>query len=144
MNSTEDWRPTGGSSASGAPSAPTPDDPRVVRALQEYLTAMEAGRKPDRREFQARYPELAQTLSECLDGLEFVRSAAPHLPKVTDSAAVIKAAESSGFTPAQIGLAWLLHRAPNVLLIPGTATTAHLEMNMAAGDVPVDVTAPVG
>src|SRR5205085_2402209 len=79
VNSTEDWRPTGGPSASEAPSAPTPDDPRVVRALQEYLTAMEAGRKPDRREFQARYPELAETLAECLDGLEFVRSAAPHL-----------------------------------------------------------------
>ncbi|BCY09138.1 aldo/keto reductase [Actinoplanes sp. L3-i22] len=66
-------------------------------------------------------------------------SAAPHLPKVTDAPAVIAAAESSGFTPAQVGLAWLLHRAPNVLLIPGTATLAHLEANMAAGDVPADV-----
>ncbi|MFF5075446.1 aldo/keto reductase [Actinoplanes sp. NPDC000266] len=71
-------------------------------------------------------------------------SAAPHLPKVTDAPAVIAAAGASGFTPAQIGLAWLLHHAPNVLLIPGTATMAHLEANMAAGDVPPDVTAPVG
>ncbi|MEV4350296.1 aldo/keto reductase [Actinoplanes sp. NPDC049596] len=70
-------------------------------------------------------------------------SAAPHLPKVTDAPAVIAAAATSGFTPAQIGLAWLLHRAPNVLLIPGTATMAHLEANMAAGDVPLDVTASV-
>lgn len=71
-------------------------------------------------------------------------SAAPHLPKVGDAPAVIAAAEQSGFTPGQIGLAWLLHRAPNVLLIPGTATVAHLEENMAAGDVPIEVTASVG
>ena len=70
-------------------------------------------------------------------------SAAPHLPKVTDAPAVIAAAASSAFTPAQIGLAWLLHRAPNVLLIPGTATMAHLEENMAAGDVPLNVTTAI-
>ncbi|BCJ47291.1 oxidoreductase [Actinoplanes ianthinogenes] len=62
--------------------------------------------------------------------------AVPHLAKVTDAPAVIAAAEASGYTPAQIGLAWLLHRAPNVLLIPGTATLSHLEANMAVADVP--------
>jgi pyridoxine 4-dehydrogenase len=70
-------------------------------------------------------------------------SAVPHLPKVADSPAVIAAAEASGFTPAQIGLAWLLHRAPNVLLIPGTASVSHLEANMAVADVPLTATVQV-
>jgi aryl-alcohol dehydrogenase-like predicted oxidoreductase len=35
----------------------------------------------------------------------------------------------------QVALAWLLHRAPNVLLIPGTGSLAHLRENLAAGDM---------
>jgi pyridoxine 4-dehydrogenase len=38
-------------------------------------------------------------------------------------------------TPMQTALAWLLHRAPNVLAIPGTSSRAHLRENLAAGDV---------
>jgi pyridoxine 4-dehydrogenase len=41
-------------------------------------------------------------------------------------------------TPAQIALAWLLGLAPNVLLIPGTRTRAHLAENLAAADVSLD------
>jgi aryl-alcohol dehydrogenase-like predicted oxidoreductase len=35
----------------------------------------------------------------------------------------------------QVALAWLLHRAPNVLLIPGTSSLAHLRENLAAAKV---------
>jgi aryl-alcohol dehydrogenase-like predicted oxidoreductase len=35
-------------------------------------------------------------------------------------------------TPLQVALAWLLHRAPNILLIPGTSSVAHLRENLAA------------
>ena len=38
-------------------------------------------------------------------------------------------------TPMQIALAWLLHRAPNVLLIPGTSSLAHLRENVAAAEL---------
>lgn len=38
-------------------------------------------------------------------------------------------------TPAQVALAWLLHRSPVVLPIPGTSTVAHLEENLAAAEV---------
>ncbi|SNS51074.1 Predicted oxidoreductase [Actinomadura meyerae] len=62
----------------------------------------------------------------------------PGLPKVTDEPAVHAAAESLDVTPAQVGLAWLLHHAPNVLLIPGTADPAHLEANMAVGEIAFD------
>ena len=38
-------------------------------------------------------------------------------------------------TPMQVALAWLLHRAPNMLLIPGTSSVAHLRENLAAGQL---------
>ena len=41
-------------------------------------------------------------------------------------------------TPAQIALAWLLRLAPNILLIPGTRTRAHLAENLAAAEVSLD------
>jgi aryl-alcohol dehydrogenase-like predicted oxidoreductase len=41
-------------------------------------------------------------------------------------------------TPAQVALAWLLHKAPKVLLIPGTSSLDHLEENLAAADLALD------
>ncbi|MGW1029981.1 aldo/keto reductase [Streptomyces sp. NPDC002577] len=64
--------------------------------------------------------------------------ALPGLPKVLDEQAVQAAARALGCTPAQVGLAWLLHHAPNVLLIPGTADARHLEANLAAGAITLD------
>ena len=48
------------------------------------------------------------------------------------SAALEKAAKDHGVTVYQLGLAWLLHRSPVMLPIPGTSSLAHLEENMAA------------
>ncbi|MFI9163065.1 aldo/keto reductase [Kitasatospora aureofaciens] len=62
----------------------------------------------------------------------------PGLPKATDEPAVHAVAASLGVTPAQVGLAWLLHHAPNVLLIPGTADPAHLEANIAVSEITFD------
>ena len=39
--------------------------------------------------------------------------------------------------PMQVALAWLLHRAPNVLLIPGTSSVAHLRENLAAAQLAI-------
>jgi len=39
-----------------------------------------------------------------------------------------------GATPMQLALAWLLRRAPNILLIPGTSSVAHLQENLAAAE----------
>lgn len=41
-------------------------------------------------------------------------------------------------TPSQIALAWLLHRDQRILLIPGTTSVAHLEENLAAGEIALD------
>ena len=38
-------------------------------------------------------------------------------------------------TPMQVALAWLLQRSPNILLIPGTSSVAHLRENLAAGQL---------
>ena len=38
-------------------------------------------------------------------------------------------------TPMQLALAWLLRRAPNILLIPGTSSVGHLRENLAAGEI---------
>ena len=37
--------------------------------------------------------------------------------------------------PMQVALAWLLHRSPNIMLIPGTSSLAHLRENLAAGQL---------
>jgi pyridoxine 4-dehydrogenase len=40
-----------------------------------------------------------------------------------------------GATPMQVALAWLLRRAPNILLIPGTSSVGHLQENLAAAEL---------
>ncbi|MEM6402570.1 MAG: aldo/keto reductase [Cyanobacteria bacterium P01_D01_bin.116] len=40
-----------------------------------------------------------------------------------------------GVKPNQVALAWLLHRAANIILIPGTTTIAHLEENIKTGEI---------
>jgi aryl-alcohol dehydrogenase-like predicted oxidoreductase len=40
-----------------------------------------------------------------------------------------------GAKPMQVALAWLLHRAPNILLIPGTSSLTHLRENLKAPEL---------
>ena len=49
-------------------------------------------------------------------------------------------AKDLGSTPMQVALAWLLKRAPNILLIPGTSSVQHLRENLAAAnlELPID------
>ena len=48
------------------------------------------------------------------------------------SAALSRVAQGLDATPMQVALAWLLQRSPNILLIPGTSSVAHLRENLAA------------
>jgi len=68
-------------------------------------------------------------------------SAFPGMPKVSEHPAVVALADALGATPAQVGLAWLLAHAPNILLIPGTSSLEHLTQNLATGDVRLDADA---
>ena len=51
------------------------------------------------------------------------------------SSTLTQVAERIGATPMQVALAWLLKRAPNILLIPGTSSREHLRENLAAADL---------
>jgi aryl-alcohol dehydrogenase-like predicted oxidoreductase len=48
------------------------------------------------------------------------------------SSALSEVAAAAEATPMQVALAWLLQRSPNILLIPGTSSVAHLRENLAA------------
>ncbi|HTU98362.1 MAG TPA: oxidoreductase [Solirubrobacteraceae bacterium] len=58
--------------------------------------------------------------------------------KLAADPAVAEVAAKHGATPSQVALAWLLARYDRILLIPGTTSVAHLEENMAAGDLELD------
>ena len=51
------------------------------------------------------------------------------------SATLNEIATGLGATPMQVALAWLLQRSPNILLIPGTSSVAHLRENLAAAEL---------
>jgi aryl-alcohol dehydrogenase-like predicted oxidoreductase len=51
------------------------------------------------------------------------------------SAVLDEVAVGLGATPMQVALAWLLQRSPNILLIPGTSSPAHLAENLAAAEL---------
>jgi pyridoxine 4-dehydrogenase len=51
------------------------------------------------------------------------------------SAALSAVAAELSATPMQVALAWLLQRSPNILLIPGTSSVAHLHENLAAASL---------
>lgn len=70
-----------------------------------------------------------------LDGIAYV----PFFPlggfTPIQSSALSSAAQRLGVTPKQLALAWLLRRSPNILLIPGTSSLAHLRENLAVADI---------
>jgi len=53
--------------------------------------------------------------------------------KPLQSSTLSAVADRLGAKPMQVALAWLLHRSPNILLIPGTSSLTHLRENLAAG-----------
>jgi pyridoxine 4-dehydrogenase len=69
-----------------------------------------------------------------LDGIAYV----PYFPlggfSPLQSSILSSVAQRLGSTPMQVALAWLLHRAPNILLIPGTSSLVHLQENLGAAD----------
>ena len=58
--------------------------------------------------------------------------------RLAQDPAIAAAAQKHGVTPSQIALAWLLARYDRLLLIPGTTSVAHLEENVAVGDIVLD------
>lgn len=69
------------------------------------------------------------------DGIAYV----PYFPlggfTPLQSSTLSEVAVDLGATPMQVALAWLLRRAPNILLIPGTSSVGHLRENLAAAEL---------
>jgi pyridoxine 4-dehydrogenase len=69
------------------------------------------------------------------DGIAYV----PYFPlggfSPLQSSTLSDVARRLGATPMQVALAWLLRRAPNIVLIPGTSSVAHLRENLAAAEL---------
>jgi pyridoxine 4-dehydrogenase len=105
----------------------------AAQAITEIACVQNAFSLVDRRD--------AQVLDACTEaGIAYVPyfplgSAFPHLPKVVDQPSVQAVAARHGVPAARVGLAWLLARADNILLIPGTSSVAHLEDNMAVSEL---------
>jgi pyridoxine 4-dehydrogenase len=57
---------------------------------------------------------------------------------LSDDPTISSVAAKHAATPAQIALAWLLHKDQHILLIPGTSSLAHLEQNMTAARIVLD------
>jgi serine/threonine protein kinase len=74
------------------PLPPEPEDPRVLRAVEEYQAAWKAGRRPERGDYLARHADIAPALAECLDGLDFIQDAAPRLQESAGALAAAGAA----------------------------------------------------
>jgi aryl-alcohol dehydrogenase-like predicted oxidoreductase len=84
----------------------------------------------------------AKPADELPDG-DFRRQADPRFLKENfdanmQAAAVVRAfAAERGLTPAQVALAWLLHKGPDIVPIPGTKRLRYLEENVASASVPL-------
>ncbi len=72
-NKTEAFRH---SSAEGCADGVQPDEGQLLEAVQEYMRELEAGHRPRRQEWLARYPELQPALGDYLDGVNLMHEAA--------------------------------------------------------------------
>ena len=109
----------------------TPAQVRLARSITE-LACVQNHYNLAHRDDDALIDELAGA------GIAYV----PYFPlggfTPLQSTTLSEVAGELGATPMQVALAWLLQRSPNILLIPGTASAAHLRDNLAAGSLRLD------
>jgi pyridoxine 4-dehydrogenase len=112
------------------------DELERARALVDVVTVQNRFNLTDRHS--------EDVLEVCeRDGLGFI----PWFPLAVGDLArpggpLDEAARAQHATPGQLALAWLLARSPVVLPIPGTASVEHLEENVAAGDLQLEIELP--
>lgn len=94
---TETFRHSSGEDGNGVPIpkglGTGVDEGELLEAVQRYMRELEAGRRPNRQEWLARYPKLQPALGDCLDGVNLMH----------DAAVSMKPAESQG-SPFGVGL----------------------------------------
>ncbi|MDB5496002.1 MAG: putative oxidoreductase [Phenylobacterium sp.] len=78
----------------------------------------------------------ADVLVHCeANGIAFIPFWPLHIESVAGSEVLARIAREADASPRQVALAWLLQTSPATILIPGTASVAHLEENLAACEV---------
>ena len=87
--------------------------------------------------FNVADPKAGEVLSVCeADGIGFIPWAPIDMGELARSSGVLAAvAVRHGATPSQVALAWMLHRSPVVLPIPGTGSPEHLSENVDAASI---------
>jgi serine/threonine protein kinase len=96
-------RPQTGDPTGQAPGADPSEDPRLLQAVQEYMDELEVGRRPSRQDFMRRYPDLAQALARCLDGLDLVHQAAAREKASSPGGVALGARPAESLTATPIG-----------------------------------------
>ena len=76
------------------------EDPEVIEAVNGFLADMEQGKPADRQQLVRRFPDIANELAACLDGLDLLHRVAPQLQEpsedASDSSQPIQAAATLG------------------------------------------------
>ena len=105
------------------------DEIRAAREVIEVVTVQNRFSLSDRSD--------DDVLAYCeAEGIGFMPWAPLASGRLTEPGGVLdRAAQELGATTGQVAIAWLLRRSPVMLPIPGTSTVAHLEENVAAGDL---------
>src|SRR5437660_2932870 len=83
--------------------ASEPNDARVTQALEEYLAALEEGRQLARDDFLSRHADIAEHVAKCLDGLQFIREAAPRLHQSAAEPAGAPEAAAESYVASPLG-----------------------------------------
>ena len=105
-----------------------------IKKAEEYfkVAAVQNMYSVDNRKWEA-------VLDYCMEqGKAFIPWYPLSAGNVTGVNALQKIAAKQRATPHQIALSWLLHRADNILLIPGTSKVSHLEENVKAASFNLD------
>ena len=86
----------------------------------------------------SRPEHIRQVVEESLRRLQTDRIDLLYQHRVDPAVPIEEVAQSLGVTPAQVAIAWLLHKEPDIVPIPGTKRVKYLEENVAAAQVKLD------
>ena len=106
------------------------DEIRAAREVIEVVTVQNRYSLSDSRPTTTCSPTARPRASASCPGRRW-----PPARLTEPGGALDRAAQELGATTGQVAIAWLLRRSPVMLPIPGTSTVAHLEENVAAGDL---------
>ena len=110
----------------------TPAEIEAARKMVDVVTVQNRYSLGDRRHEETLNTASSRASAFCPGIRNWRQNAAP---STCATPALAEIAARHGVTAAQLSLAWLLHRSPVMMPIPGTSKVAHLEENVAAADL---------